>query len=588
MHFLLGGSLFCSHPTSFVFKKALVEFHTGSASQKTELFKEEESVRSCFSQLLKFWGGPSCVALKQVMASRPGFCLCLPLLCGALRVQALVGPGPAPSPGEVAPVRIGTWLSAESAHLSEREDARVRGAAELAASTVASFLSVRPVLSPLLLERDVSKYCRFLWKNSSSVNYNRCGQAKKNYKHETCLDMKIPDEHLAGCKVHPQANSTRAVVLRRPGAGVADVDFLLYLHVQASDKCRAQVPGLLAYAAHCRTDAGGRPLAGVVVLCRDRLTKLTAQTVLHELLHALGFSKDLFDTWRDCSSENDFSAGVTCSPRGKVTHVDGWGQMRLYTPSVISALRRHLVAAGPELGAPLENWDAAPGMASSHWESRLLQGSVMLATPSRSGIARIDPLTLAAFRDTGWYVVNASRAQDLVWGKGEGALFGSTSTCHDNSSSFFCSGSGLGCHHLHGHKARCQSDHYLDGCRIYKPLEKGSECWEKANERNSNEERQGGEIFGPDSRCFFSHLSTLNHSQLMVTGRCYRHKCSGLNRYQVQVLGSDWVDCPAGGSIQIRGYRGSVFCPNERLCLDWDVRPPSKAEDGVPTGQRSP
>lgn len=43
----------------------------------------------------------------------------------------------------------------------------------------------------------------------------------------------------------------------------------------------------------------------------------------------------------------------------------------------------------------------------------------MLAAPGPTGAARIDPLTLAAFQDTGWYAVNTSRAQNLVWGKGK-------------------------------------------------------------------------------------------------------------------------------------------------------------------------
>ncbi|XP_019714077.1 leishmanolysin-like peptidase [Hippocampus comes] len=523
--------------------------------------------------------------------------LCVLLLCAELRVsphrcvfdevqprvrvvRAARG-SLVPKPGEVAPMRIGTWLSGESERLSQHEEGQVRATVERAVRTVSSLFSVEQASSPLLLSRDVNKYCKFLWKNSSGVNYNRCGQANKNYRYEMCLDVKIPDNHLAGCEVYPQSNSTRSVVLRHPGGGVADVDFLLYLHVQTSDKCRAQ-PRLLAYAAHCRTDASGRPLAGVVVICRERLTRVSVQTVVHELFHALGFSRDLFATWVDCSVEREISA---CSPRGKVTHADGTGQMRLYTPSVISALQRHLAAVDPELGGPLENSDAAPGGVSSHWEARLLQGSVMLAAPGPSGASSIDPLTLAAFQDTGWYAVNTSRAQNLVWGKGEGALFGSNLTCYDNSSSFFCTGSGLGCHHLHLHKGQCLTDAHLDGCRIYKALENRSECWKKENERQSGDERQGGEVYGSGSRCFFSNLTTLNHSQLIVTGRCYRHRCTGLNRYQVQVLGSDWLDCPAGGSIQIRGYHGSVFCPDKRLCLDSDDSPPSEAEDVFPTGQ---
>ncbi|XP_077445900.1 ciliated left-right organizer metallopeptidase isoform X4 [Stigmatopora argus] len=343
--------------------------------------------------------------------------LCLLLLCARFqvslsrcvfdqvqaraRVVRAARPGPERTPGDVAPLRIGFWLSQESDRLPEPEEGRLRAAVERAGRTVSSLLSVARTSEPLLLGRDVDKYCKFLWKDPNTANYNRCGRANKNYMRETCLDVKIPDEHLAGVEVHPQANSTRRLVLRRPGAGAPHVDFLLYVHVGATDKCRAQ-PGLLAYAAHCRTDGGGRPLAGVVVVCRERLARLTAQTVLHELFHVLGFSKDLFSTWSDCFLEEGLSAGVGCSPRGKVTHADGRGQTRIYTPSIVSALQRHLAAMDPELGGPLENADAGPGGVSSHWESRLLQGSVMLAAPGQPTAARIDPLTLAAFRDTGW------------------------------------------------------------------------------------------------------------------------------------------------------------------------------------------
>lgn len=34
-------------------------------------------------------------------------------------------------------------------------------------------------------------------------------------------------------------------------------------------------------------------------------------------------------------------------------------------------------------------------------------------------VVRIDLVTLAALQDTGWYSVNLSRAQSLVWGEGK-------------------------------------------------------------------------------------------------------------------------------------------------------------------------
>lgn len=139
------------------------------------------------------------------------------------------------------------------------------------------------------------------------------------------------------------------------------------------------------------------------------------------------------------------AVGAACSPRGKVTHPDGSGQMRIYTQSVISAMQEHLESADPELGGPLENLvltrsfttnliinssylllnfdlpllqDVPPGGVSSHWESRVLQGSIMTAVLEDWTTVRIDPVTLAALQDTGWYRANLSQAQSLVWGDG--------------------------------------------------------------------------------------------------------------------------------------------------------------------------
>ncbi|KAM8880957.1 ciliated left-right organizer metallopeptidase [Synchiropus picturatus] len=417
---------------------------------------------------------------------------------------------------------------------------------------------------------------------------------------QTLQHLPIPDDHLAGCDLFPEADSPRRVVLRPQGAGLPDTDFLLYLRIQTTDKCRAE-PGVFAYAVHCQVDTSSRPVAGLVVICKDRLAAetyshlATVLAMIHELFHTLGFSKDLFATWRVCSSSQApqlisvFVAG--CSHRGKVTHTDKFGQMRLFTPSVIAALQRHLASPELELGGPLENQDEAPGGVSSHWESRVLQGSIMAAMLEEPSTARIDPVTLAAFQDMGWYSVNLSRAQSFVWGEGEGALFGSPLTCRNKSSSFFCTHSGPGCHYLHRHKGACQTDLYLDGCRMYKALKTGSKCQNKANAPHfAGETEAHGEIYGPDSRCFFSNLTTQNPSQLTVgravVGRCYRHRCTGPKEYQIQVSGADWVACPAGEAVQVRGYEGWVSCPDRRLCLHPDVsRLWDDASTSVPSHQ---
>lgn len=49
------------------------------------------------------------------------------------------------------------------------------------------------------------------------------------------------------------------------------------------------------------------------------------------------------------------AVGTACPPRGKVTHSDGSGLIRIYAQSVISAMQKHLASTDPELGGPLEN-----------------------------------------------------------------------------------------------------------------------------------------------------------------------------------------------------------------------------------------
>ncbi|ROI46741.1 Leishmanolysin-like peptidase [Anabarilius grahami] len=438
------------------------------------------------------------------------------------------------------PIRIKIWIPSESPALSDWERERLMTAVDEAVNEVSSLLSVRRVPDNLLLNRDINKYCKFIWRNSSTVNHMKCGRAKENYRFESCFGVTIPDEHLDGCAVYPHPEHPIPTVLRPEGTGVPDTDFLLYVFTHSTDKCRAE-SSLLAYAAHCQADPEGRPLAGTLVICREPLNMerythehyVQVTTVIHELFHVLGFSKDLLSKRKDCSLSSQ--AGVDCWSHGQVISTDEMGQVRLYSPTVIRAMQKHLNSTHTDLGAPLENKDVGSDGLSSHWEARVLQGSIMAALLVEPSLIRIDHITLAALQDTGWYSVNFSRAQSLVWGEGEGSQFGSLSTCH-NSSTFFCTDSALGCHYLHLHKGKCLTDPYLDGCHIFKPLANASECWNKENQRSGMNEGSG-EIYGSDSRCFISNLTRL-----------------------------------------VSGYRGLVFCPDNRLCKYSDLAPPTSRQ----------
>ncbi|XP_058149714.1 ciliated left-right organizer metallopeptidase [Dasypus novemcinctus] len=459
-----------------------------------------------------------------------------------------------------------------------RRGSRAVTAVREATQRIQGILAVPPVQGPLLLSRDPAQYCHAVWGDPETPNYHRCSLLNPGYNGESCLEVKIPDAHLHGYALWPEQGPPQLV--QPDGPGVQNADFLLYVRVAHTPKCH-QEPSIIAYAACCQLDSEDRPLAGTIVYCAEHLTSPSlsqsdiVMATLHELLHTLGFSGQLFKKWWDCPSGP--SVRENCSTRQQVTRRDEWGQLLLTTPTVSHRLAKHLGVQGVSMGVPLEEEE---GSLSSHWEARLFQGSIMTAIFDGAQRTRLDPITLAAFKDSGWYQVNYSAAEELLWGRGAGLEFGLVTTCGTDSLDFFCTGSGLGCHYLHLDRGRCSSDPKLEGCRMYKPLVNGSECWKKENGFPPGAENPYGEIYHTHSRCFLANLTsrplpedkTSHPSQNPLlkeeelTGRCYLHQCIERGAYKVKVKGSPWVLCLPGKAIQIPGYYGLLFCPWGRLC----------------------
>ncbi|XP_069798641.1 ciliated left-right organizer metallopeptidase [Narcine bancroftii] len=484
------------------------------------------------------------------------------------------------------PIRIATFYTSDPGlALGPKRGPSLNASIREAITRLATLLSVIPVEDNLLLSRDMEMYCKSVWRNTSLPNFNKCGQLNINYRVETCLDVVIPDDHLQGYSVWPARGSNPEVVKER-GQGVPGADFILYPKAANTHKCQSE-PSVMAYAASCKQDQFGRPIAGSITFCQTHILQTASQqritlTTIHELLHILGFSKGLFSSWRECSGN---SWEQHCAQRSLVTNTDH-GTVRIFTPSVITQMQLHFQSKSPRLGGPLENWQHL-NTPSSHWESRILQGSIMTTSLGSARHTFIDPITLAAMEDTGWYRVKYAATTPLVWGQGKGENFGFVDTCQTNSSQYFCTGRGVGCHYLHLTKGVCLTDELLDGCRIYKPLVNGSECWKPENSRTAENLSASGEIYAPDSRCFLSSLSLEGSWEEMAIGRCYLHRCRGRQGLEVKVQGSDWIPCLPGDSIQVTGYRGHVSCPLQALCQDGqgdsDLGMPSLTSDPQPT-----
>lgn len=139
--------------------------------------------------------------------------------------------------GAPQPIRIRTWVPVERDNQSEAEKQRLEAAVNEAVRTVSSLLSgekavfiklfmravpslnlfisicldvglllyifeqsdltrniiliVNRVTEPLLLRRDINKYCKFLWRNTSSANYNRFGDSHSFSEQAEDINMNI-------------------------------------------------------------------------------------------------------------------------------------------------------------------------------------------------------------------------------------------------------------------------------------------------------------------------------------------------------------------------------------------------------------
>ncbi|CAH8290599.1 unnamed protein product [Heterobilharzia americana] len=196
-----------------------------------------------------------------------------------------------------------------------------------------------------------------------------------------------------------------------------------------------------------------RPVIGYVNLCSSKMditypgVKNTLGVLIHEIGHALGFSAYNFPFMR-------YPSGKPRTPRGKDkmplkkdkygyylpstntvkmitrswrsvagTFTKTFGSM--VTPAVLRAARAHFGCKTLN-GADLENQYQSP--LGSHWEGRIFHGEI-LAGRIQINYA-VSNVTLAFFKDSGWYKVNYRKAMEWPYGKNLGCNF-ATKSCYE-------------------------------------------------------------------------------------------------------------------------------------------------------------
>ncbi|KAF3556911.1 hypothetical protein F2Q69_00012693, partial [Brassica cretica] len=354
--------------------------------------------------------------------------------------------------------------------------------------------------------------------------------------------------------------------------GIADTDLVLLVTT------RPTTVNTLAWAVACERDQWGRAIAGHVNVAPRHLTAesgtLLSATLIHEVMHVLGFDPHAFAHFRDerRRRRTEVTEQQMDEKLGRIV-------TRVVLPRVVLHSRHHYGAFSQNFsGLELED-GGGRGTSGSHWEKRLLMNEIMTGSVDTRSV--VSKMTLALLEDSGWYKANYSMADRLDWGRNQGTQF-VTSPCNMWKGAYHCNTTQLsGCTYNRDAEGYCPILSYngdlpqwaryfpqankggqsslADYCTYFVAYSDGS-CTDINSARAPD--RMLGEVRGSDSRCMASSLVRTGfvRGSMPQGNGCYQHRCKN-NLLEVAVEG-EWKFCPqAGGPIQFPGFNGELICP---------------------------
>ncbi|KAI9118444.1 hypothetical protein K1719_010776 [Acacia pycnantha] len=210
--------------------------------------------------------------------------------------------------------------------------------------------------------------------------------------------------------------------------GVFDADLVLLVTT------RPTAGNTLAWAVACERDQWGRAIAGHVNVAPRHLTAesetLLSATLIHEVMHVLGFDPHAFAHFRDERKRrrNVVTKQVMDEKLGRLV-------TRVVLPRVVMHSRHHYGAFSKYFtGLELED-GGGRGTSGSHWEKRLMMNEIMTGSVDTRSV--VSKMTLALLEDSGWYRANYSMADRLDWGRNQGTEF-VTSPCNFWKGAYHC------------------------------------------------------------------------------------------------------------------------------------------------------
>lgn len=351
--------------------------------------------------------------------------------------------------------------------------------------------------------------------------------------------------------------------------GIPEADIVIFVSGSTSSYCTS----VLAYTTVCMRNDVGRPIAAAIQLCplpfNDLKEDFMYQVILHEMLHALVFSRGSFDVFVDNTSD-------TCAKYHNPVK-NNLEVLKLVTPATLKTASNYFSCINPssqfnEYGGPLYSIIGPDNLIGSHWNQTQMQGSLMTAVIPQARVVSLDIITLAVFEDSGWYIVNYSFAQPFVFGQHAGCSFGSADYCKSDTQYYCNQLNTIGCHYLHRDKGTCSKFDPTSSCYSY-IVGPQTACYDPQNPSAVNASLTG-ESYDITSRCFMSSLWPVDKvsSTHRREGRCYQHTCNGSSLLLRAWNMTDWLACPYNTTIQVPGYAGVIQCPiSGILCSNVDT-----------------
>jgi len=330
-----------------------------------------------------------------------------------------------------------------------------------------------------------------------------------------------------------------------------NADFVLFVEADY-DTSRNWV----ASTTTCTLASGSkRPLTASTTVNRN-LLKSTSNILLHEknilcmlheVVHALGFSSSLYKHFVGSNGQR-LNGHLTTSS------YDGGSSKVLNVSPLTNRLRNHFGCSNLK-GAYMEN-SGSSGTAGSHFERRMFGHEMMT-----SGLIyqmEVSQFTLALLEGSGWYVADYDFADPYGWGQGEGCGF-LLNNCQSSSFNHegFCKGSSRGCSSAGRGGGSCKDDSRSDGCKFIHPnVDYDCENPEADNYARLPSLQTFGR--GKGSKCFSGTLSS--SSGASTTTFCFKHTCNG-SQLTLHV-GNQSVVCTRKGTVSVNGYKGTINCPD--------------------------